>query len=101
MVLNPIGPLQGGEGVAGKGGADGASRVDGEEFKQFLKDSLEQVNQLQQESEMAQEALATGQTDDVTQVMSAVEKADIAFNTMMAVRGKLVDAYQEVLRMNI
>jgi len=30
-----------------------------------------------------------------------VEKADIAFNTLMAVRNKLIDAYQEVLRMNI
>jgi len=104
MAINPINPLQGGDGV-GKardvGRSDGSPPADAQNFKQFLLDSLDQVNQLQQESELAQEALATGRTDDVTQVMSAVEKADIAFNTMMAVRNKLVEAYQEVLRMQI
>ncbi len=104
MAINPINPLQGGDGV-GKardvGRGDGSPPADAQNFKQFLLDSLDQVNQLQQESELAQEALATGRTDDVTQVMSAVEKADIAFNTMMAVRNKLVEAYQEVLRMQI
>ncbi len=104
MGLDPINPLQGGEGVGkigGVGGHDGASRIHGESFKQFLLDSLEQVNRMQQESEAAQQALATGRTDDITSVMSAVEKADIAFNTVMAVRNKLIEAYQEVLRMQI
>jgi flagellar hook-basal body complex protein FliE len=104
MAVNPINPLQGGDGVGkarGVGPGDGSSQADATEFKQFLLDSLDQVNQLQHESEAAQEALATGQTDDVTQVMSAVEKADIAFNTMMAVRNKLTEAYQEILRMQI
>jgi len=104
MAINPIGPLQGGDGVGkldGAGKSTGSSRVSGEDFKQFLLNSLEQVNQMQAESEAAQEALATGKTDDISQVMSAVEKADIAFNTLMAVRNKLVEAYQEVLRMQI
>lgn len=101
MALNPINPLQPGEGLGRAAGAEGAGQADGAAFKQFLEDSLRQVNQLQQESEAMQNALATGQTDDVTQVMSAVEKADIAFNTMMAVRNKLVEAYQEVLRMHV
>jgi flagellar hook-basal body complex protein FliE len=102
MVLNPIGPLQGGDGVGRTDGAgEKKQELTGENFKKFLLDSLAQVNEMQAESEAAQEALATGQTDDVSQVMSAVEKADIAFNTLMAVRNKLVEAYQEVLRMNI
>ena len=102
MVLNPIGPLQGGDGVCRTDGAgEKKQELTGENFKKFLLDSLAQVNEMQAESEAAQEALATGQTDDVSQVMSAVEKADIAFNTLMAVRNKLVEAYQEVLRMNI
>lgn len=104
MVLNPIGPLQGGDGVDkinAFGKEDGTSRAGAGQFKQFLVDSLEHLNQLQADSEAAQEALVTHQTDDVSQVMSAVEKADIAFNTMMAVRNKLIEAYQEVLRMQI
>jgi len=66
MALNPIGPLHGGDGgwqngwrrrVGGYGPASAASHS-----KKFLLDSLEQVNQMQQESDAAQQALATGQT---------------------------------------
>jgi flagellar hook-basal body complex protein FliE len=103
MVLNPIDPLQGGDrvGQTGKTGGEGTPQVGGEEFKKFLMDSLAEVNHLQQESEAAQQALVKGETDNITEVMSAVEKADIAFNTLMSVRNKLVEAYQEVLRMQI
>ncbi|MFH0911814.1 MAG: flagellar hook-basal body complex protein FliE [Planctomycetota bacterium] len=104
MTLDPLSPLQGGEGIGripGIGGSDGSSPVRGAAFKKFLLDSLDQVNRMQQESEAAQEALATGRTDDITGVMNAVEKADIAVQTVMAVRNKLIEAYQEVLRMQI
>ena len=102
MVLNPIGPLHGSDRVGQPDGAgEQPQAISGESFRQYLLRSLEQVDAMQAESEAAQEALATGRTDDITQVMSAVEKADIAFNTLMAVRNRLVEAYQEVLRMQI
>lgn len=104
MVLSPIGPLQGGERIGSlsqAGAGEGTSKLSGDNFKKFLLDSLNQVNEMQLESDAAQEALATGQTEDITMVMSTVEKADIAFNTLMAVRNKLVESYQEVLRMSI
>ena len=45
--------------------------------------------------------LATGKTDDIASVMIATEKADIALRTMMQVRNKIIDAYQEIMRMQV
>jgi flagellar hook-basal body complex protein FliE len=42
------------------------------------------------------EDVATGKTDDVNNVMTAVEKSDLAFKTLLAIRAKLMDAYEEI-----
>ena len=47
------------------------------------------------------EDLATGQTENVTGVMTAMEKADIAFKTLLAIRGKLMDAYDEIKNISV
>lgn len=106
MTNNPIpsnlGPLQ-----AGGAGSSHAARggvtppVDGKGFKEFLLQNLDKVNQMQVEADHAVEGLVTGRETDITKVMGAVEKADVAFQTLMAVRGKLIDSYQEILRMRI
>lgn len=75
--------------------------VDGTEFKDFLLNNLEKVNQMQNEAEIAVEGLVTGREADITKVMGAVEKADVAFQTLMSVRGKLVDSYNEVMQMRL
>ncbi len=100
-------PLQiGGLGEAGRvGDSPNRARVntpgDGEDFKQFLLDNLDKVNEMQVGADQAVEDLLTGKETDITRVMGAVEKADVAFQTLMAVRNKLVESYQEVLRMRI
>jgi flagellar hook-basal body complex protein FliE len=65
-------------------------------FKDFLVDSIQQVNQMQQEADQAVEKLATGGDVSPAEVLTAVQKADIAFKMMIQVRNKLVDAYNEV-----
>ena len=45
--------------------------------------------------------LATGKTDDVTGVMTAMEKSDVAFKTLLAIRAKLMDAYEEIKGMSV
>ena len=45
--------------------------------------------------------LATGKTEDVTGVMTAMEKSDMAFKTLLAIRAKLMDAYEEIKNMPI
>jgi flagellar hook-basal body complex protein FliE len=72
----------------------------GKAFGDFLKDALGEVNKMQVEAEHAVEDLASGKTEDIARVMLAVAKADLAFETMMQIRNKLLDAYQEMMRMN-
>jgi flagellar hook-basal body complex protein FliE len=43
----------------------------------------------------------TAMTDDMTGVMTAMEKADVAFKTLLAIRSKLMDAYDEVKNISI
>jgi flagellar hook-basal body complex protein FliE len=90
-------PPAGGEGrAAGRGAPAG-----GPGFEAFLRESIASADQLQHDAAAAVESLSAGETDRVTEVMTAVEKADIAFRTLMQVRNKLVDAYEELLRLRL
>jgi len=70
-------------------------------FADVLADSLEQVNALQREADASIETLATGGPTTLHDTMLAVQKADLSFRLMMQVRNKIVEAYQEVLRMQV
>jgi flagellar hook-basal body complex protein FliE len=65
-------------------------------FKNYLLDSIQQVNQMQQQADSAVEKLATGGDVSPAEVLTAVQKADLAFKMMIQVRNKLVQAYEEV-----
>lgn len=73
----------------------------GKDFRAVLLESLEQVNRLQQEADAGMERLATGQTDNLAEVFSAVRKAEVAFSLLMEIRNKLLEAYQEVRQMQV
>ncbi|MCK5127146.1 MAG: flagellar hook-basal body complex protein FliE [candidate division Zixibacteria bacterium] len=68
-------------------------------FGDFLSNALENVNTLQQESGESQDALVRGEAADLHQVMIAAEKAGISFDLLLEVRRKLLEAYQEIIRM--
>ncbi len=70
-------------------------------FGEVLKDSLKQVNSLQQEADASIQSLATGGAASLHDTMLAVQKAELSFKLMMQVRNKIVEAYQEVLRMQV
>jgi flagellar hook-basal body complex protein FliE len=74
---------------AGLGTADSS-------FQNMLSKSLEQVNSMQQDANRAVENLMTGGSANPAEVLTAVQKADLAFRMMMQVRNKLVAAYQEI-----
>ncbi len=76
--------------------AGGAGTPGGASFADTLKNSIEEVARLQQDASRAVDNLATGQSENVTGVMTAVEKADIAFKTLLAIRAKLMEAYEEI-----
>ncbi len=66
------------------------------EFKNFLIESLEQVNNMQADADKAVETLMTGGDVNPAEVLTAVQKADLTFRMMMQIRNKLVTAYQEI-----
>lgn len=103
MALDPINT--GGLNEVTRSGQNKTNRAgeaaSGADFKKFLTENLDRVNQMQVDADQAVEGLLTGEETDITKVMSAVQKADLAFKTVQAVRNKLVESYQEVLRMRI
>ncbi|UYL08740.1 flagellar hook-basal body complex protein FliE [Bdellovibrio sp. SKB1291214] len=73
----------------------------GKSFADTLKDAVSSVNELQKSSDKFAQNIATGKTDDVAGAMIAAEKADIALRVMVQVRNKIIDAYQEVMKMQV
>jgi len=70
-------------------------------FADTLKTAIDNVNQLQKASDKSAQDLATGRTDDIAGVMISAEKADIALRVMVQVRNKIIDAYQEIMKMQV
>lgn len=75
--------------------------ADGKDFKSMLMDSIGEVNRLQSEADEARINLVTGKTDNVAEVFTAVKKAETAFQTLMQIRNKLMDAYEEIRQMRV
>jgi flagellar hook-basal body complex protein FliE len=71
------------------------------DFKQLLQQQIEQVNQLQQDANSAMEDLAAGRRDDLESVITATQKADLAFRMLLQVRNKVMDAYEEVKQLRV
>jgi flagellar hook-basal body complex protein FliE len=82
-------------------GAPGAGAAGGSSFADTLKKSIGEVAKLQQDASQAVTDLATGKTENVSGVMTAMEKSDLAFKTLLAIRAKLMDAYDEVKSISI
>ena len=70
-------------------------------FKEVLAEAIGEVQRLQTEADASIKQLVAGEIKDVTEAMIAVEKADVAFQTMMVVRNKIVAAYEEIMRMQV
>ena len=73
----------------------------GATFADTLKEAVGETNRLQQVADKKMEELATGRAQSIPDVMIAAEKADIALKLMVQVRNKVIDAYQEIMKMNV
>jgi flagellar hook-basal body complex protein FliE len=73
----------------------------GKGFKQILMDNLNEVNRLQREADQKVQALYRGDTNNVAEVFAAVNKAGVAFDLLMEIRNKMVEAYQEIQQMRV
>jgi flagellar hook-basal body complex protein FliE len=81
--------------------AQSSSSTTSKSFADTLKEAIGSVNELQTQSNKAAQDLATGRTDNIQEVMIAAEKADISLKLMVQVRNKIIDAYQEVMKMQV
>jgi len=70
-------------------------------FQNTLKNLVNDVDQMQKTAEESSRRMLTGQVEDVHQVMVAMEEAQTSFQLMMEIRNKLVEAYKEVMRMQV
>ena len=70
-------------------------------FGEFLVDSLKKTNELELESEKLNAALAAGRIEDLSQVVVASQKAEIALQLTLQLRNRATQAYQEIMRMQV
>jgi flagellar hook-basal body complex protein FliE len=70
-------------------------------FQEVLTEAIGEVQRLQTEADTTIKQLVAGEIKDVSDAIVAVEKADVAFQTMMVVRNKIVAAYEEIMRMQV
>jgi len=70
-------------------------------FKDMLSNAISQADQLYQVTEADTQALLAGEVDDIAQVMVNGTKAELALDLVVQVRNKVVDAYNEFMRMQV
>jgi len=66
-----------------------------------FREALEQVDQLQKAADKAGQAYALGENRDVASTLITIEKANLAFQLTQQIRNKVVEAYQEIMRMPV
>lgn len=95
--INPIAP------VPSVGGLDKAEAAPGggKEFGDIFNEAIGRVEQYRMKAEGSANAFMNGETEELHQVILAGQRAEIAFETFLQVRNKVVQAYQEVMRMQM
>ena len=73
----------------------------GGSFGNLIEKTLNETERLQDHADGMVKSLAQGEITDVHEVMLAMSRADLSFRMMLEVRNKLLDAYQEVMRMQV
>jgi len=82
------------------GGAPPVKPV-GEGFAEALQAAVGQVNDSQVAADRAVEKLQTGESRNLHEVMISLEKADLSMRLLTQVRNRVIEAYQEIMRMQV
>ena len=72
-----------------------------QQFANSLKEAIASVNEHQKTSDVMTQKLINGGDVDLFEVMVAAQKASVTLNTTIEIRNKAVEAYQEIMRMNV
>lgn len=79
----------------------GQTEKSGENFSSFLKNAITEANQSELDANQSVNDLISGKETNIHNTLISLEKADISFKMMMQVRGKLMDAYQQIMRTSV
>lgn len=97
--------ISSGSGISQAFSATGAKGTNGDssfaDGGKFIGELVNKVNDLQAQADQQIQKLATGEAKGLHEVMLAVEQSGIAFQFMTQVRNKAMEAYQEVMRMQV
>ena len=85
----------------GQGYNQSLSQVKENKFGTYLKDAIDEVNSAQVQSTEATQKLLNGQEIELHDVMITAQKASITMQAALEIRNKAVEAYQEVMRMQV
>jgi flagellar hook-basal body complex protein FliE len=92
-----VGPSQG----TGAGSLGGTGDVKSSGFFEALQKSMEDVNADQIQADNSIKDLVAGKSKNIHETMLAIQKADLSLKTMMQVRNKILEAYKEIMRMQV
>lgn len=87
--------------VAGGAAGAAAKSGSGEGFAAALRQAVERVNDMQQQSGAEIERFLTGESEDLHKTILSVQKSELAFEMLLEVRNKVVQAYQEIMRIQV
>ncbi len=82
-------------------GPGASTKKAGPGFADLLKGAVEKVNAMQHEAGRLEDAVAKGENVNIHQAVIAGEKAGLSFKMMMQVRNKMLEAYEEIMRMQV
>ncbi len=86
---------------SGMGSASSVGETKGSSFMDALQNSMEEVNANQLEADGAVKDLIAGKTKNLHETMLQLQKADLSLKTMMQVRNKILEAYKEIMKMQV
>ncbi len=78
-----------------------AGQSQGSPFANLLVDQVKNVNEMQTGAETMMQSLLTGGDVNEAEVLTAVQKADLAFRMLLQMRNKLMEAYREIQQIQI
>jgi flagellar hook-basal body complex protein FliE len=81
--------------------AGAPDHISGPSFKEYLSESIGEIQRLQTEADATINKLVAGEVTNVSEAMIAIEKANMAFLTMLQVRNKIISAYEQIQRMQV
>lgn len=70
-------------------------------FADTLAETVTEVQKLQTQADTTISKVVSGEITDVSEAMVQLQQADVAFRTMMTVRGRVMEAYAEIMRMQV